>query len=208
MGELTTKLKKPNRITKACKRTFKYPYKSGTRTLLSDICALTCRNCPSASPSKAPSKILSDPPTETPTKTSTESPTGDSGCKDDNVFTFSLEINEITATSCAELTTKLKKQNRIAKACKKMFKYPDKSGTRTLLSDICVLTCGNCPSASPSKAPSKILSDPPTDRPTKTSTESPTGGSGCKDDNAFTFSVEINEITATSCAELTTKLKK
>merc|ERR1711957_99229 len=165
MGELTTKLKKPNRITKACKKMFKYPDKSGTRTLLSDICVLTCRNCPSASPSKAPSKILSDPPTETPTKTSTESPTDDSGCKDDNAFTFSVEINEITATSCAELTTKLKKPARITKACKKLFKYPDKSGTRTLLSDICVLTCENCPSASPSKAPSKILSDPPTDRP-------------------------------------------
>merc|ERR1712160_112581 len=143
-----------------------------------------------------------------PTETSTESPTGVSGCKDDNAFTFSVEINEITATSCAELTTKLKKPARITKACKKSFKYPDKSGTKTLLSDICVLTCENCPSASPSKAPSKILSDPPTDRPTETSTESPTGVSGCKDDNAFTFSVEINDITATSCAELTTKLKK
>jgi len=123
---------------------FKYPDNRGTRTLLSDICVLTCGNCPSASPSKAPSQVTSDTPTETPTRTSTESPTGESGCKDDNVFTFSVEINGITATSCAELTTKLKKPARITKACKKQFKYPDNSGPRTLLSDICVLTCGNC----------------------------------------------------------------
>merc|ERR1712160_206464 len=167
-AELTTKLKKPARITKACKKSFKYPDKSGTRTPLSDICVLTCENCPSASPSKAPSKIPSDPPTDRPTETSTESPTGVSGCKDDNAFTFSVEINEITATSCAELTTKLKKPARITKACKKLFKYPDKSGTRTLLSDICVLTCENCPSASPT------TSSPTTSSPT----ESPTGDSG------------------------------
>merc|ERR1711957_681627 len=153
----------------------------GLRTPLSDICVLTCGNCPTASPTTL---SMTNPPAGYPTETPTESPTGDSGCKDDNAFTFSVEITGITATSCAELTTILKKPSRITKACKKLFKYPDDTGLRTPLSDICVLTCGNCPTASPT------TSSPTTSSPTE-STPFPTGDSGCKDDNDFTFSIEI-----------------
>merc|ERR1711957_201589 len=101
---------------------------------------------PSALPSSLPSDLPSEFPSTEPSSIPSISPTEGGACKDDNAFTFSVEINDITATSCAELTTKLKKPTRITKACKKLFKYPDNKGPRTPLSDICVLACINCSS--------------------------------------------------------------
>merc|ERR1711957_1099471 len=142
------------KIKTPCKKKFKFPDASGTKTVLSNICLLTCRNCPSASPTKVPSKLSSESPTETPTelptkvpsklssespteiptesptesptKTPTESPTKSptegSACKDNGDFTFSYEADGKTVTSCAELTSELKKWAKIKTPCKKKFK--------------------------------------------------------------------------------------
>merc|ERR1740124_1810474 len=129
---------------------------------------------PTELPTKVPSKLLSESPTEIPTESPTESPTEDSACKDNGDFTFSYEADGKTVTSCAELTSELKKWAKIKTPCKKKFKFPDASGTKTVLSNICLLTCRNCPSASPTKVPSKLSSESPTETPTESPTESPT----------------------------------
>merc|ERR1711957_278011 len=107
---------------------------------------------------------------------------------------------------------------KIKTPCKKKFKFPDASGTKTVLSNICLLTCRNCPSASPTKVPSKLSSESPTETPTTTPTELPTKvpsklssesptetptttptGVQCADDDAFTFFYELGGVSVTSC---------
>merc|ERR1711957_607160 len=147
-AELTTELKKWAKIKTPCKKKFKFPDASGTKTVLSNICLFTCRNCPSASPTKVPSKLSSESPTETPTESPTETPTTTPTgvqCADDDAFTFFYELGGVSVTSCAELTTKLGKASKIVKACNKKYKYPDATGTKTVLSEICFETCLNCP---------------------------------------------------------------
>merc|ERR1711957_276025 len=157
----------------------------------------------SESPTETPTESPTESPTKTPTESPTESPTEDSACKDNGDFTFSYEADGKTVTSCAELTSELKKWAKIKTPCKKKFKFPDASGTKTVLSNICLLTCRNCPSASPTKVPSKLSSESPTETPTTTPT-----GVQCADDDAFTFFYELGGVAVTSCAELTTKLGK
>merc|ERR1712160_30841 len=158
---------------------------------------------PTESPTESPTKTPTELPTKVPSKLSSESPTEDSACKDNGDSTFSYEADGKTVTSCAELTSELKKWAKIKTPCKKKFKFPDASGTKTVLSNICLLTCRNCPSASPTKVPSKLSSESPTETPTKTPT-----GVQCADDDAFTFFYELGGVSVTSCAELTTKLGK
>merc|ERR1711957_145366 len=189
----------------------------------------------SESPTEIPTESPTESPTKTPTESPTESPTEGSACKDNGDFIFSYEADGKTVTSCAELTSELKKWAKIKTPCKKKFKFPDASGTKTVLSNICLLTCRNCPSASPTKVPSKLSSESPTETPTESPTESPTTtptelptkvpsklssesptetptttptGVPCADDDAFTFFYELGGVSVTSCAELTTKLGK
>merc|ERR1711957_232512 len=99
---------------------------------------------PTESPTESPTKTPTELPTKVPSKLSSESPTEGSACKDNGDFTFSYEADGKTVTSCAELTSELKKWAKIKTPCKKKFKFPDASGTKTVLSNICLLTCRNC----------------------------------------------------------------